>query len=1600
MARLVILLSLAGVILSVAPAYAQEQPNIENGFKAYGSYDASSIENINLSNGGLTIKIPLPLAYPQRGGKIKPSYFLVSNSKGWQVLTRTQGSQIVSYWGYGPPPGSGEIPFVGPLAPYIANTLSLTFTRNWQEQIDYYGNITLWEGDFKLRGWDNTVHELADVSGGNRTSFESSDLSGFHVAQSHPLLPGPNQLTITDRRGNVYTASMNNGSGKCTRTTGGGMGGTTTTYCQQVVYLNSVTDSNGNVYDARVSRLDTLGRNIPSVPSALSTAQCVTNFFSYSGLNGTTQQIGACFANFAIQTNFGQSGVTEAGPGTVVLISSLTLPNGTAWTFNYDYYGNVSRIGLPTGGSISYIWTTISIPNCGFTDAKVSRAVSSRTFNDGAGHSNTSKYTWGTWSGATVTNVVTDPLTNDTVHLFTSLAGQGSCSPYETTTKNYSGSSVSGGTLMKEIDTTYSFGGPTCDNSIHCGVPNVVPTNIQTTDFTSGLVKSVAKVYDPGLGANQPIFGNVISESDYDWGSGAPGALLKQTATTYQFQNNSTYLTANLPDLPASVVASNAAGYKCSETDYTYDNASYLTASNVTEQHVAPPGPVRGNLSSTAQQLSSTPCQSGATWSPLTSYTNMYDTGEVYQSTDPLNHTTTYNYSSTFYGAYPTTVTNALNQSTTYNYDFTTGLMISATDPNQLATGYSYDSMFRPSQVTYPDGGQDSIVYQETTYPFTVTLTKKINSTQSKVETNVFDGLSRVTKHQLTSDPQGTVYANTTYDALGRVATVSNPYRTGTDATTSSGTTTYSYDALSRKIQQSYPDTSILKTAYCGPSTLVTDPTGKWRRSRVDGLGHLVEVDEPNSTTASVNSTGCPGTGEPIWVTSYMLDPLGNLTNVLQNGSHQRSFTYDSLSRLLTANNPETSTITYTYNVDNTLYTKKDARTITTTYSYDAIRRETGRTYSNSDPSLSITYDQTNCLNLAACQNIGHRTSMTDAAGSEAWAYEVDKTNLRNIHQEQRITNSSPSNITKTTTYYLDLAGNVTQLVYPTGRIVNYTYDSANRPSTATDSANGITYATDWKTPPTGTNCTAGAVCYTPQGSVYSMSLGQTSSFTGLNFSESFNNRLQPSEIKASSSAGNAIDITYSFVDPSSNGNAGHVYGITNNLNSSRSQTFTYDQLNRIASAGTSATSGSYCWGYQYTTDAWGNLTAQSGLSGYTGCSQFTSSATADANNHLSGLGYDTSGNTLTDGNYSYTWNAESQMKTAAGVTYAYDGDGRRVAKAGSKLYWYGSGGEILAETDTSGNTQNEYIFFAGKRVALVPASGSQLYYAEDLLGSSRVIVQSNGTLCYDADFTPFGAERAYTSTCPQNYKFEGKERDSETQNDEFGARSYSWRFGRWLSSDWSPVPVPVPYANLTNPQTLNLYAMVADDPESFADLDGHEDHKDSNATPPAGPTADATIAKDATTIPIPIIPSGLGEMFKALGNAAEAIATTVTEAITTTTLTVAATAAYLISPGSGGGNNQNDTIQYKGGPKAADASTVTASGQAATNKGEKLGGSGKAQGYSTRHNTKQGAKQAAERQSNDGRARHDAHPSDGRGAHYHPNSTDRSASDHHYYPD
>jgi RHS repeat-associated protein len=68
---------------------------------------------------------------------------------------------------------------------------------------------------------------------------------------------------------------------------------------------------------------------------------------------------------------------------------------------------------------------------------------------------------------------------------------------------------------------------------------------------------------------------------------------------------------------------------------------------------------------------------------------------------------------------------------------------------------------------------------------------------------------------------------------------------------------------------------------------------------------------------------------------------------------------------------------------------------------------------------------------------------------------------------------------------------------------------------------------------------------------------------------------------------------------------------------------------------------------------------------------------------------------------------------------------------------------------------------------------------------------------------------------------FTGKERDQESGNDYFGARYYGSSMGRFMSPDWSAKIEPVPYSKLDDPQSLNLYAYVRNNPLSRTDPDG-----------------------------------------------------------------------------------------------------------------------------------------------------------------------------------
>ena len=193
--------------------------------------------------------------------------------------------------------------------------------------------------------------------------------------------------------------------------------------------------------------------------------------------------------------------------------------------------------------------------------------------------------------------------------------------------------------------------------------------------------------------------------------------------------------------------------------------------------------------------------------------------------------------------------------------------------------------------------------------------------------------------------------------------------------------------------------------------------------------------------------------------------------------------------------------------------------------------------------------------------------------------------------------------------------------------------------------------------------------------------------------------------------------------------------------------------------------------------------------------------------NQLTGFGYDAAGNMTSNGSATYTYDAENRITSSAGCTFTYDGDGSRVQKTGcgSIVYWRKLGGDTLEEASTSGTMLREYVFFNGQRIARRDVSTNNVFYFfDDHLGSTSLVTNSAGAMPpqMESDYYPYGGEIAITTGIQdQNYKFTGKERDSATGLDYFGARYYASTVGRFMIPDWAVKPTDVPYANFGKPR-------------------------------------------------------------------------------------------------------------------------------------------------------------------------------------------------------
>jgi RHS repeat-associated protein len=306
-------------------------------------------------------------------------------------------------------------------------------------------------------------------------------------------------------------------------------------------------------------------------------------------------------------------------------------------------------------------------------------------------------------------------------------------------------------------------------------------------------------------------------------------------------------------------------------------------------------------------------------------------------------------------------------------------------------------------------------------------------------------------------------------------------------------------------------------------------------------------------------------------------------------------------------------------------------------------------------------------------------------------------------------------------------------------------------------------------------------------------------------------------------------------------------WGSTNNGNvtimdgsgaQSFARTYTYDQLNRLSALSQSSGNTSLCssvFGLSWTYDPWANRTAQN----VTGGTCYSFLVTANAQNQLidtmrNAYQYDSAGNMIADGSYTYFYDAENRLIQVAppGTTsincsnatacYVYDALGRRVRKSGLGVplttdFVYDLSGNVVGEfapTCSGAECLTVGYAYLNGQLAAQYRGGTTYFVHKDHLGSTRLLTKLDQTVYDSLDYLPFGEQ--ISGDTATTHKFTGKERDSESYLDNFGARYNSSNLGRFMSPDGFYKD-----SHVGDPQSWNLYAYARNNPLRYVDPTG-----------------------------------------------------------------------------------------------------------------------------------------------------------------------------------
>ncbi len=588
-------------------------------------------------------------------------------------------------------------------------------------------------------------------------------------------------------------------------------------------------------------------------------------------------------------------------------------------------------------------------------------------------------------------------------------------------------------------------------------------------------------------------------------------------------------------------------------------------------------------------------------------------------------------------------------------------------------------------------------------------------------------------------------------------------------------------------------------------------PTGesiKQKQFEYDALGRLASVcDITSAPGAGTCSQLSPLTG---FYTTYQYDVLGNLTRVAQNSSSTyqlRTFTYDGLSRMTSETNPENGTINYTYDSDGTcgtsygdLVKRRDALGNVTCYGYDALHRVTSITYPTINSPTTSTPAKTFVYDVSSASGF----NLSNTKGRLAEAYTGPSNNKTTDLVFSYSARGELTDVWESTPnsggYYHSQAsywanGALASLGgLPGMPTVNYNLDSVGRILNVKEN-NQAFLATPSN--------------YDPAGRAGTLTFG---SLDKDDFTFDSNTGRMKTYVYTVGSTPQTVTGNLGW---NANGTLGSLQ-ITDQPNPANTQscTYGYDDLARLLSAHCGSV-----WTQDFGYDPFGNISKSGSVSFQPTYNTATNRVSTVGGQSFS---YDANGNTLNDTLRSYAWDAEGHATTIGSATAVYDALGRMVEQNGTTQIVYSPTGQKFALTTLNQSVQTvlkEFVPLPAGAQAVYSGTSLAYYRHPDWLGSSRLSSTPTRTPYSDLAYAPYG--ETYAELGGQNY---GQDRSFTGQNQDtipggtaglydFLYREYG-QYGRWISPD----PAGFRAVSITNPQTWNRYAYVANMPMFVVD--------------------------------------------------------------------------------------------------------------------------------------------------------------------------------------